>query len=63
MNKKEEQKEFYLTPRVEILQLVAPLSLLKTFSGTGNVEDLIDGTRDDLGWGLDEGEPEDWFDY
>ncbi len=62
MNKKEEQKEFYLAPQVETTRLGFPLSLLKKFSGgTGNVEDLIDGNLDDLDWGFDGEEPEDWF--
>ncbi len=62
MKKNKEEKELYLAPRVEVLRLASSISLLETFSGTGDVEDLTDGNKDDAGWGLDGGEPEDWFD-
>ncbi len=62
MKKNKEEKELYLAPAVEVVKLASPISLLETFSGTGSVEELIDGNLDDAGWGIDgSGEPEDWF--
>ncbi len=44
--------------------LATPLSfLVDTFSGTGSVGDFGEGNTDGAeDWGLDGGEPEDWFD-
>ncbi len=63
MKKNKEEEELYLAPTVEVLRLASPISLLETFSGTGSVEDLTDGNADGAeDWGLDGGEPKDWFD-
>ncbi len=64
MKKKTDEKELYLAPAVEVLHLATPLSfLVDTFSGTGSVGDFGEGNADGAeNWGLDGGEPEDWFD-
>ncbi len=59
MEKKKEAKELYIAPKVELLQLSRPMSLLETFSGTGSVDDVGDGGE----WGTEgDGNPTDWFD-
>ncbi len=43
MKKKEEQKELYLAPQVEVWRCALPNNVLNSFSGQGELDEYEDG--------------------